>query len=278
MVKTKNSGNDKILTVLFVVAILIGFYLVSIVNASFENDKENELLFKTDSSTKFPVIDVINFSPYYDTWQTGIREFIGSTYFEYAKTPVYLGNDTWVISNNATIGAQSALQYIIEIPNMDDWIISNFTFEMDKSITLPNDIEMRIGLFSIATPNVYDWDIELGSISLYTDLNVPVGQFYNETIDLNLAQALNIHDRSMGKAQHFIRIAINDKIGDGMDFSAFKINMEIHGKQIESYNIMQQLNLAIGIAIMINIGVIVFMTDEIDVGGFKNDIPNKKKR
>jgi len=272
--KAKNKGSDKILTVIFVLAILTGFYLVSMVNASFENDKENISLFNSDSAitfgkyanTGFPVNSFANFT-------TGINQIESTSYFQYEKTPVYLGNETWSYSVNATDSYTQAL-YVIELPNMENWIIDEIVINQSKNTD--TDLRQQITIWSIDSTN-----FEYGTIGtlLYSDSGIGGTTLYhNHTVDLSLSQALDVLDKASDNTKHFITISMDDTSLDGLGAFSWDFSIEISGKQIDSYNITQQLNLVMGIAITINVLCIVFMSDEIDIGGFINDIPNKKRR
>lgn len=272
--KTKNKGSDKILTVVFVVAIIIGFYLVSMVNASFENDEGNVTLFKTDSATNFPTYPKVDWSfPSTPNQTTSLNTF-ASPLAQYEKSPVYLGNDTWGMSINETFAGQLGTAiYIIELPNLENWIIDEIIINQTKNIETIIDSTIKVYSLPIAeftqsslATTLFDGSV--GSVSL----------FANKTIDLTLAQALDINDKAEGKTIHFIAITMVDTPDNGLEPWAWNIEMEITGHQMDTYNIVQQLEFAVGISIILNVCVIVFMTDEIDIGGFVNDIPNKKKR
>lgn len=273
--KPKNKGNDKILTVIFVIAILTGFYLVSLVDANFENEKDNVLLYESDSSANFLTLD----SSLVNEWgltTTGVYESLGSEYQTYAKIPVYLGNNSWTFSVNETIDTSSFAYYVIELPNMDDWLITNITYSMNKQSAL--EMELFVRIFSLETPNVIiatDKGIEV----LHSPTFGSVAEWKNNTIDINLATALEIHDIAQDGTQYYLLYVIRDTGGtSGLDSMSWDMSTVITGKQIATYNIVQQMELVLVIAIIFNVVVIIFMTDEIDIGGFVNDIPDKKRR
>lgn len=275
---TKNKGNDKILTVIFVVSILLGFYLVSVVNTSFENVNDTVVLFKTDSTTEFIDADYIN-PPVFATWDGIYNAYhlnVGGSFYNYTKSPVYLGNDTWTMSINGSAHSETQFgQYVIALPNMDDWIISDIT--INQTINTDTDLTSEWGIYSSATLNKYNYNI-LGEIVFDDDSIGALTDYHNETLSLDLSTALNVQDKASDGIQHYLVIRSIDKDSDGLGAWAWNIEVVIEGKQIATYNIQQNLNLALGIAITINVCVIVFMTDEIDIGGFVNDIPDKKRR
>ena len=275
--KTKNSGNDKILTVAFVIAILIGFYMVSLVSASFESAEGNITLFKSDSSTNFIKLEREGYiTPYWANMSSSVNLEEGGNFYTYDKTPVYLGNDTWSMSCNDTLtGQRGFYYYVIELPNMENWLISEVI--INQTTNADSDLRFDVRIISAETLNTFVNGQPVNHI--LTDNSAGGSSlFMNETIDIDLATSLDIYDNAINGVQNYIVIAQDDISDDGLTGFAWNIEIEIIGQNQATYNIIQQLNLVMGIANTINICVIVFMTDEIDLGGFVNDIPNKKRR
>lgn len=277
----KNKVSDKILTIIFVVSILMGFYLVSMVNASFENDKENVLLFESNSAINFLEIEITDlpFNTFNFVSSGYYLNLDSESFYNYTKNPVYLGNDTWSMSiNGSSHNNVQYAKYVIELDELPNWLISDITLNLTKNTD--SDLAISWAIYSINTLNEYKYlDGDKFSTIVYSDILAgSTSIYYNKTANINLATSLDIYDKALDGVQHFIVIRILDVGSDGLDSWAWNINMVIEGKQIDTYNIMQQLNMSLIIAIIINVFVIIFMTDKIDVGGFKNDIPNIKKR
>lgn len=271
----KNTQNDKMLAFLFVIAIVFNFYLISLVSASFENG-ESETLFISDSATTFAKVEKAGY-PYTttDNITTSLEMAIGTTVFQFDKTPVYVGNNTWSIPINATTTGQDGLAvYVIELPNLDSWIIDEIV--INQTSNSDSDLKMQVNVFSV-TDNTYNYG------ETYTTIfsNFGVGgssTWNNQTIDVSLSNALNILDVADGNTKHFMTITQADNDDDGLGAFSWNIEVEITGKKIQTYNLMQQLEIAVGINIIVAGFITVFMNDRIDIGGFINDIPDKKRR
>lgn len=271
--KTKNTNKDKFGTLMLVFAILSGFWLISYVNASYENDNSSVQLFDSDSGTNFLTLNYPT-GGIYDVRTSGVYDGIAN----YSKTPVYLGNSTWSFTSNFTDEAGAFSWFIMEIPNLDKWVIDNITFEL-KVVANP-DIYVSAQIIS---------GYELDEVTPALDSNnyifeehhydgITDGIYYNETVELSLAETLSIYSDSQNGVQHYMIIKVTDDDGDGNSEFAFSMKVEITGNQVATYNIIQQLELASGLYLII-LGITFILTnDEIDIGGYVNDIPNKKRR
>lgn len=269
--KTKNSSNDKILTVALVMVILFNFYIVSVVSASFETERESLVLFETNSATEFLTLDAIEGSGE-TIFTTGLYDGIG----EYAKTPVYTGNNTWAYSVNGTDEPYAYAYYVMKIPNLDDWIIENISIETTVSPEAGLNVWEYIVSGKVAGEQTVD-DGQTTLISTFYD-GSGSGQYFNNTFLLSLGQALDIHDKASDGVQHYLVIRVIDNSADGLTAWTNTLKVEIVGSMMESYDIVQQLSLAMGICLTLNVGVLLLMNDRIDIGGYINDIPDKKRR
>lgn len=279
--KTKNTASDKMLALLFVIAIVFNFWFVSLVSASFEN-AESEILFKSDSGTEFGHYafykDGAPYTASYTNFTSGINALIGGTVFaQYEKTPVYLGNNSWSIPVNETVPQYSTANYVIEMPNLDEWLIQNITFEFEKGESQDMELYTRFvfmekaGRFDVST----DKSITVSHIPTdFGDADV----YYNTTIDLDTYETVDIYDSAQDKiCVLYVFARCTDLDGFDEDFN-FNINVEISGVKQAEYNIIQQMQMVMGLTLFVNIMVVVFMNDRFDIGGFVNDIPNKKRR
>lgn len=258
---------------MLVVAIVFNFYLVSLVSASFEN-AESEILFITDSNMEFPTITDLP-TARFDTIETGIYDYNGD--YLYSKTPVYLGNNSWSFTVNSTTGVLSYTQYVISVPNLDDWIIEEIEYNITKGD--PNDnYNFYIYAYSLNKTGV----LQTGdsATQLYSEINFGSTDtvWNNNSIDIPLSTSLDVYDKAQDGKQDFIVIRIKDDGTAGLDDFTFGLTMKITGKKMATYNLIEQINIVLIISLIINSGIMLFMNDRIDIGGFVNDIPNKKRR
>lgn len=279
--RINNTVTDKVLTIVFVLSMILGFYLVHIVSASYEQIDENEVLFRSDSSTHFPQIDIVDIG--FNSWEYWATGYYFKTdtpnYNNFTKSPVYLGNNTWSYSvNGSTESSVQFALYVIELPNLDKWIINEMN--INQTVNTDSDLTISWSITSLAKANelVYS-ESGIRTTGLYNDVSAGGSSiYYNVSEDIPLSTALNIHDKAQDSIQHYLLIQVYDTNQDGLGAFAWNIDMSIEGKPIDNYNLVQQLELGLGVASVINIMVIIYMTDSIDLGGTFNDIPDKKRR
>lgn len=274
MVKKKNGTGNKILTIVFVFSIVIGFYLVSVVNGNYTDKRDIELLYQSDSTTEFLTLTanpLIN----YNLMTTGIYDIVPDPYI---KLPVYLGNETWSMSVNDTSYSYGYAMFVVALPNLDSWIIDNMVFNITKGA--PSDESFAVWIVNSKTIGILNGNTDI-QLKIFED-NVAFALadgYYNRTIDLTLNEALEIHDLTNNGVQPYMLIRVRDQVSPaGLEAFAFTFKMTMEGRKVDTYNIIQQLEVALFLSTSLNILCIVYMTDEIDIGGYINDIPDNKRR
>lgn len=267
---------DKILAIVFMLTIITGFYAVHYVADNYENGSDSTLVFTSDSGINFPTIEKLAY-PYEtpDNFTTALELHDGIPYFSYPKTPVYLGSETWSISINSTSASKDGSAfYVIELPNLENYLIDEITINQTKN----NDADLKCGVSIISVnDDTFTFGDPISQI-FSTNSAGSSSDYYNLSLDLSLGEALDVYDLAQGKERHFIRVNLADQLDDGMSAWAWEIEITITGKQIAQYNLPQQISMALLGSIILNVIVMVYMTDSVDWGGYVNDIPDKKRR
>lgn len=265
---------QKLLAFVFAFVMVIGFALVYYVEAEFNDDTEDIVLFSSDTNANFLTITETS-SSVWDERTTGLYSVIGSSYFTYDKSPVYIGNDTWTISSNVTTDS-SFIQYMMELPDMDNWIMKNITL----NITIPDDTDLTlfVYVYSGISENVVSATDGETQVFLDYGLSAPTNEYYNRTIDLSLAESVDLYDKAQSGVQHYIGIIIKDANLDGFD-NAFSFNMrcEIVGENVETFSLNDTIVMVLIISVSMKLVTMLYMTDSIDIGGMFNDIPDKRR-
>lgn len=267
---------------MLVIAILSGFYLVSFVNASFENGTSETVVFQSNSAVDFAEIEREEAPAWaYDYMVSGYYLVVGSTMENYTKTPVYLGNNTWTMSINGTDETvDNFAQYMIEIPNLDEFLITEIT--INQSVNTDSDLEQNVVIYCSDGEYItygQHSDHIVGTPYSLKDIDaIEEDGWANYTETVSLADALNVYDSATNGKHYYLGIRMYDKLDDGMEEFAWNIEIEIKGKQIAQYNIVQQMEFVAGLYFVILLGTFVITNDEIDIGGYVNDIPDRKKR
>lgn len=271
----KNSGFDKLLAVVFCATIIIGFVLVSVTAEKFQDGKVENTLFVSDMDTTFPVIPFEKTSAdYYEYKRTSYIIPIG--FQIYNKTPVYTGNATYSIAINGSTSGYSNAQYVIDMPNLDNWVMTGWNI----TVTKPSDTDLY---YSVAAFG-YDTNITQGNSEqgLLLHENYGMGNsidftYYNN-ISLSRLTSLQLYELSQNYDNHALQINIKDKDGDGLSAWTYDMSITISGYQISEYNLASTISVGLGIATTLNIAVALFMTDAVDWGKNTRWSGSKKNR
>lgn len=273
---TKNKSIDKILAVVFTMAMLSTFIFAYLVQAGFENDTEEIILYASDSSASFPSLTLDKTPITYGYHSSGYYQHIGATYFNYSKTPVYSGNDTWAMAiNGSTLTTSQFGMYVFDIPNLEDWVITEITINQTKN--QDTDLYEDWAFNFLAVDGVIGDD----DVGQYVFINNGAGNtntYANRTVLIPLSEALEIRENAGKHSQSVFSIIHKDKNSDGLSGWAWEMEIEIKGKKIATYDVSNYLMISVIAGNVIMFTVFVFMSDDIDIGGKRNDIPDKKRR
>jgi hypothetical protein len=281
-----SSGKDIILTVILSFSLMMGFVGVYVVQAYYDTELTPETVFESDSDLEFGQHDYglgypINW--YYDV-QTAYKILNGADFFQYNKTAVYTGNNSWQTSVNTStvsgVGTSNAFDWVMNFPNLDRFVIDNLTV----SLRYPVMPDSFVGIYVIHFPTLtgYTEDSPIKQTLLYSDISAQTTQtslgWYNKTLDIDLTDSLRIYDIAQETDNWFLFMTIQDKNKDGFSEGVMSINFEMNAQQISGWSIIDSLTSVIGGAFILNIIVAIFMLDAYDIGGYVRDLPNRKRK
>lgn len=276
--KKEATLTQRALAFVFAMAIIVSFALVYWVDYEYKSEVDNEVLFTTDSATDFLTLDYTR-ADYYDVRTSGVYEKLGANWYNYSKNPVFLGNNTWSMSVNETTSTVEAFAwYVIELPNLDKWAINDITVNLTKNTD--SDLTFSLFIGTLPTAGVIDNANSYSDIQIYQDTTMGAisGIYYNKTVTLDLATALNVYDNAKANNQYHIVVKVNDKDADGLSAYSFKLNMEITGKRITNFDVEESLSIVLAIDVIMLTVVFAFMDDDIDFGPTTKDLPGGKTK
>ena len=282
-----SSPKDIMLSLIFVSAIVLGFAMVWYVDYVYAGDgsPETTLLFETDTNTEymtFTTTDNYVFYPYFNV-TTNARYIKGSVPHSDQLTPAYMGNHTWGMSipeYDDTPYDHISSVVVMVIPDMDNWIMTNVKINM----TMPNDdvtclltvLHLNSKTFGLTTYGSAD------PLSQETNLiaeSVGTVAQWEVDFDVPLVAGLRINDLSQDQAYHCFEFGwVLDDASTGLLDYAQTWTVQVYGQQVTGWTIQDSLSVAIGTSVLVNVGVMVYMTDMVDIGPDIKDLPKRRKR
>lgn len=243
---------------------VIGVYAV---NYEWEQNFPTEKLFDTDQNLNFAILDYVNEpDPYYTDIQTSQRAKAGAEYFQWNRTPIYSGNETWSINVNSTGDSieDNFVIFAFEIPNADDFIINYININTSKNSD--SDLDMRMQFFF---PEINGkWDYEEGirtSVFIDTAVGSVSGTEYEKNVSMSLNQAIEINNKASNSAKTIAYLTFADSSHDGIGAFAFSINIEIHGQKQSEISITDTIAWVMGGICVIMGFATVYIWDGIDI-------------
>lgn len=285
--QNKSSSKDIFLAILLMVGMLSGFGLVYAVDLYQDTNGNSVELWTTDSNLNHPAYNVLHapsgewdvdyIQNSFNIWSTGVYSY------QYNKTAVYLGNDTWTMTANGTaITSGSSLNYVAELPNIQSWLIKNITYKL-RIDTPDNDIRIDTGVF-FTEADIYDSNLAQAERyqRIYTDQTIAFqtlypDHWYNFTVTPPLYETLNIHDLAQEKDEGALVIVIYDSNFDGFSVLTLTLEITIHGEQISEWSTLDSIKWSLGGATVLGFGFAILATDQFDIGGFIKDLPSRQK-
>lgn len=272
------NGKDKqlqtVLGVVFMVSMLLGFGAVAYIDYEYQNNGVSETLWVSDTDTTFASAEYTGEpTPYFDHLETSQRVSM-SVFWQWNKTPVYQGLDTWAISLNDTgtsVDFNSGV-IVIDYPNLENWLVEEIIINMTEN----NDDSylLAIGFQHFAEAGIDKYGAN-PSDAIYFDYGIGTGGWDNTsyTIDTNLA--ISINNNANNNEQSILYIIYGDD-GANWDGWAWEFSIEIIGTQISDWSISDSIFGALAGATCLNVLVMVYMTDQVDLGGFKKALKKRK--
>lgn len=267
--KVTTKPKDILLTVVFVFIILVGFVGIWYV-AEFTNGQSEQLLWQTDSDTKY---DVLEGDYTFTTYQTSTE--VPSGPFQYNRTPAYLGNNTWGMSVNAT--TLGTLNYaLINLPELNNWLISTVVI----NLTVPLDADLGIYMSIYSHPVDKLLATNWAHTRIYTDVGAggDLDGYYNQSVTIPLTIGLSLYDHASHYAEHSLSLMWDDIAPDGMSAFSPQWSIEIYGQKQTGWSLTDKLALVVGFADFLLIMGVIYVQDQFDIFGYVKDLPSTKKR
>lgn len=269
---TKNSSLKQtavFMTAIFTVLMLTGFVGVYAVDYEWKQNYPSERLFITDGDTQFVTIDYDPDSypdPYYPDLQTCQRELLSGTPMQYNRTAVYTGNNTYSIAVNETSGSSNSALMVMEIPNVENWIMSDIWINMSKN----TDPDITLSATLIYYDDIHIYTNPSDQIYLNYAVGSTTGTDYETHLSIPLATALSINNNANQFDNVALMVIFKDKDNDGLSAFAWEMTLTIDGQKTSDMSIADTVSWVLGGSVVINIIAIAYMTDGLDI------IPKKK--
>lgn len=291
MIGSENIASKKLkeealtMSAIFTAIMLLGFASVWAIDYEFTNGNGTAIpLWSTNQDTTFTGYDIVNHPQqttnpdYWTDRATGqyvmnTGDYIG---LSYPRSPVYQGNDTWVMNVNTTTGTFYNYAFVsIPLVNCDNWIIEyihfNFTKNTDTDLVIGASIDYPL------TTGVLDYDQPPLSTGVFSDTSAgSTATVYNRNVSFGLNVALDVHENSQGR-DSVLMIAVGDPSANGLTGFAFEFTVTIYGQNIAQVDITETVALTIGVCTTVNVIALIYMTDSIDIIP-RNDLKRYRKR
>lgn len=281
---TKNSGKQKALAFIFAIVMVLGFAVIWATAEYYESSNERELLFVSDSNTEFINSTISSDYTYYESTyiETHARTFKSGLVNHTSLTPAYLGNNTWGMTcpEYNDIPYVSVDYYVqMDLPNLDSWIVTDFVYNFSLDETADYDGGYTFLHFDSPFPaTIY------GSASTPT-AETHIATYYDfsgvdeHNVSVSLEKALKIYDNSQGKEYTSLEIGfVADDPTTALDGFAYTFSVKIYGYKQTTTTLETVLTWGLAGTTILNVVVIIFMTDTYDIGGFVRDIPKRRRR
>jgi len=284
------SGTQIVLAIVMFMVMISGFAMVFAIDYYYNGSAESEILYSTDSSYEslnWIVEDSSFTQEYYLRNAFTIRDYAWTPpqLIQYNKTAVYQGNDTWVMSANATSSDidASQLQFTIDLPNLNKWVIETIDVNLNVDTT---DDDVRFNYAMLFCNNKFFTDVGVPPQERFELIynnqhstfatSFPDG-WYNQSINVPLASSLDMYDLAQEKTDYGLLLNVLDYSLDGNEAWTVTYNIEITGRKISGWSIADSLTWALGGSAFIGFVTAVYMMDNFDIGGTFRDLPRMKR-
>lgn len=275
--------NQTVLTGIIAFVLVSSFAGVYAVNYYYDSNGVTEVCMTSDSDMEFVMgidYEPDDLSPWGDTSGTGSFKWSGSPSPSLTSinvknncTPLYLGNDTWGTTMTGFAGETPSYsgayhQISIAMPCAKTYLIENITIDM----TVASGSTILIGVGGFNDPQI---DTNVGGYTIVPYTDIETQTTYSETITLNNVQALGWYSIAQARDTPTLNIYLYDIDRDGLNTFALEFNMEVTGQAITTWSLQNYINLVLGVSIGFNIFIMIFMSDAVDFGGYRNDLKRR---
>lgn len=283
--KTTHSAQT-MLGVIFLVSMLAGFGAVAYIDYEYSMNDMITQLYISDSDAEFPVNSFIvrpkpAYAPnYYWDVQNSLRCYDSSNnvHYQFNKTAVYQGNNSWVLNVNSTGLNHNQAFVFMEIPNMDDMIIDHVILNTTKNTDSDLLLTMTLASTEIGLWDYFNATDHQTTIFTNYGLGSDPHTYYDRNVSIPLNTALEIYDKAQEWPQHVLIMGISDLSSDGLGAFAWEFTVEVRGHAVSDWAISDSIFGAIAGATVLNFVVAIYMTDQIDLGGYTHLLPGKRRK
>lgn len=279
----KTSGKQKVLALVFALTMVSGFAIVWATAQYYDSTNVVTQLYITDSDAEFTSVEVTDNYDHFPEGNVTSRQLnaVGVYHNETLWTPAYLGNNTWAVSvGDVPVSTYDnvAIQLTIDMPNIDNWIIDHIII----NATAPAEAYgYSVNMFHLTEPYAVTsggTGIDASQSTLLELNSVGTVDEFIENLTVSQAKALRIYDLTQATPENFLHIgfSITDPDTTGCDAFSWSFTIEVMGHLQTTTTLSSVLIWGLGATVILNLIVIVYMTDAVDMGGFVKDI--KKRR
>lgn len=244
--------NQTVMALIIILTMFGGFAGVYYAEYSFEQTHDTEMIFQTDANTEFSSYPS---TPYNITTATSYVN-ANFTWVQIPKTPVYLGNNTWGVSQSTTptppvTATGTRHEIVIDIPITESWYIDYINVSLYNP-TLPSGSTLYMIIYNVV------------------EIITPVNGWYNYSMDLTTYETLTIMNyvqSTYPDSGIYFLIFIEAPTGTTLPNHAYIFDAQIYGYLLTTWTLQDSINTVIGISIMANIFIGIMMLDNVDLGG-----------
>ena len=150
------------------------------------------------------------------------------------------------------------------------------------NITTRSNIDYSLSVDLFHFTGDLDWLSPTTQTQVFWNLNyenfLDSNGWANHTENIELSKALRIHDLSQENTNYALVLTLTDSAHNGFSAGVQSIKMEITGRSISVFSQADAVIYALVIANAIGIATVVFMSDQIDLGGTIKDVAKYRKR
>lgn len=267
--------NQTLLALIMAFVMSLGFIGVYAVSYQYETTAQTEQVYSSDSDLEFLDWDTtLRYPEIPQPYGIGGYMINAGVYEKTNTTPVFLGNDTWgasLIGFDPHSPHYSNAYYYIPI-----LITQAKTFITDTiniTCTLagePVTVDIYIGGVNNPDDNTNIPAVRLDQFTTTTETS------FTKSFDLSSYEKLQWYSTSQQINSPTLTIVMYDTGFDGLSTYAMELKVIITGETTTTWSLQDSVNLVIGISIAGNIIVMAYMTDSLDFGGSRKDLPGKK--
>lgn len=287
--------NQTLMALIMACVMSLGFLGVYATGYYYNQNSEPETVFVSDSNMEFGAWDMT--ADFEDNLgYTSPQGFVMTPQYWYMKdiaygqpeyhviyrnncTTVYLGNETWGgaitgYSGTPNPAPQRSLAFIpVLLPELNTYLLSNISITM----SLPGDSDQTVNVFMLSVHNPYDPTTDTGYYTTIQSGGVYNSETeYSESFDLSQYQTLKIYSDAKQNPYHLLVIEVYDSLANGFSSYDLQLNIELSGVQATTWTQLEAVELVLGISIAGNVIVMAYMTDSLDFGGYRKDLPGKR--